>query len=124
MVIFVFGSNREGRHGKGAAWFARQYHGAIYGQAEGLQGSSYAIITKELRSGFPKVTLGEIEKGIKRFLDFAAGHGEMTFKVTAIGCGLGGFTDAEIAPMFRGASSNVLVPMHWTRIVQLDSWEK
>ena len=48
MHIFVFGSNTEGRHGAGAALYARQHHGAIYGQARGLQGNSYAIVTKDL----------------------------------------------------------------------------
>ena len=43
--IFVFGSNLAGRHGKGAALFARQKHGAIHGQGVGLQGTSYAIPT-------------------------------------------------------------------------------
>jgi hypothetical protein len=46
--IFVFGSNTQGRHGKGAALTAKNKFGAIYGQAEGLQGQSYAIITKDL----------------------------------------------------------------------------
>ena len=45
--IFVFGSNLAGRHGKGAALFAKQNHGAIYGQNMGLQRNSYAIPTKE-----------------------------------------------------------------------------
>jgi len=45
--IFVFGSNRAGRHGNGAALAARRQHGAIYGQGEGLQGQSYAIPTKD-----------------------------------------------------------------------------
>ena len=44
--IFVFGSNLAGRHGKGAAKFAKDYHGAIYGRGVGLQGTSYAIPTK------------------------------------------------------------------------------
>jgi hypothetical protein len=46
-TIFVFGSNLAGRHGKGAALYARQHHGAIYGQGVGLQGSSYAIPAKD-----------------------------------------------------------------------------
>ena len=60
--IFVFGSNREGRHGKGAALFAYKNYGAIYGQAEGRQGNSYAIITKELKKDQPPVTISEIEQ--------------------------------------------------------------
>ena len=50
--VFVFGSNKQGRHGKGAALTARTKFGAIYGQARGLQGQSYAIVTKELRSDY------------------------------------------------------------------------
>ena len=53
--IFVFGSNRQGRHGKGAALTARNKFGAIYGQSEGLQGQSYAIITKELRKDITEI---------------------------------------------------------------------
>lgn len=45
--IFVFGSNLAGRHGKGAALWARQHRGAIYGQGIGLQGNSYAIPSKD-----------------------------------------------------------------------------
>ena len=47
-VIFVFGSNLEGRHGAGAALFAKNNFGAIYGKSEGLQGNSYAIPTKDI----------------------------------------------------------------------------
>lgn len=108
--IFVFGSNREGRHGKGAALEARQRYGARHGHAEGLQGDSYAIITKELRSDYPPVTLSEVACGVKRFIRFAQDHPEMTFQVTAIGCGLAGFSPAEIAPMFAGAPGNVRLP--------------
>jgi len=108
--IFVFGSNREGRHGKGAALAAQLNHGAIYGQAEGLQGDSYAIITKELRRNYPKVTLAEITSGVEKFLDFAAEHTDSEFNVTAIGCGLAGFTPAEIGPLFADKTDNVILP--------------
>lgn len=45
--IFVFGSNLAGRHGKGAALFARQQRGAKTGVGEGLTGTSYALPTKD-----------------------------------------------------------------------------
>ena len=48
-TIFVFGSNPEGRHGKGAAKIAVDQFGAKYGQGEGLQGNAYALPTKDLR---------------------------------------------------------------------------
>lgn len=115
--IFVFGSNRQGRHGKGAALFARQHHGAIYGQAEGLQGDSYGIITKELRAGQPPVTFAEVAEGVKRFLAFAAAHPEVEFDVTPIGCGLAGFRPQQIAILFALAPSNVHLPKEFTDVL-------
>jgi hypothetical protein len=109
-AVFVFGSNRQGRHGKGTAKLARRKHGAIYGQAEGLQGNSYAIITKELRKSKKKVTLKEIKAGVDKFLKFAKQHPEWTFNVSPIGCGLAGRTPKQIGPMFRKHSKNVVLP--------------
>ncbi len=104
--IFVFGSNTEGRHGKGAALHALRNCGAIYGQAEGLQGRSYAIPTM---SGDPHpkplnpkpLSLNEIQGYVWVFLQFTLDHPELTFQVTPIGCGLAGFKPEQIAPMFR-----------------------
>lgn len=117
-MIFVFGSNRQGRHGKGAALEARQKYGAIYGQAEGLQGNSYAIVTKELRPWMPKVTLDEIKEGVDKFLDFAKQHGDLQFKVTPIGCGLAGFTPEQIAPLFKNSSPNIILPYCFLEIIR------
>lgn len=107
--IFVFGSNRQGRHGKGAALAARTNYRAIYGQAEGLQGDSYAIITKELRSDFPPVTMYEVAVGIANMLEFAKNHPELEFMVTPIGCGLAGFKPIQIAIHLRVRPSNVRI---------------
>lgn len=109
-LVFVFGSNTQGRHGKGAALEARQNWGAIYGQAEGRQGNSYAIITKELRAGYPKVSLTDVMNGVERFLDYAANHPEDRFLVTAIGCGLAGFSTEVIGPLFDDRPNNVVLP--------------
>jgi len=114
-IIFVFGSNRQGRHGKGAAKVARLHHGAIYGQAEGLQGSSYAIITKELRQDYGIVTLKEIKDGVKKFLRFARKNKHLTFLVTPIGCGNAGRTPKQIGPMFYGHPKNVIVPKEFRK---------
>jgi hypothetical protein len=68
---YVFGSNTEGRHGLGSALIAREKFGAIYGQAEGLQGRSYAIITKDLtKNHHPSRTVEQIKEQIKKFYDF------------------------------------------------------
>lgn len=111
--VFVFGSNREGRHGKGAALEARTKWGARYGVAMGRQGNSYAIPTKELRAGKPVVTLSEIESYVRIFLVHAAEHPDDFFHVTKIGCGLAGFKEWQISPMFKGAPPNVKLPDGW-----------
>lgn len=108
MQIFVFGSNRAGRHGKGAALHAIQHHGAKYWQGEGLQGQSYAIPTKD--ENIRTLPLPCIAIEVEKFKKFAAGHPELTFNVTAIGCGLAGYIPEQIAPMFSGSTSNVLLP--------------
>jgi hypothetical protein len=110
--IFVFGSNTQGRHGKGAALFARNKFGAIYGQARGLQGQSYAIVTKELRSYYDSVTLEEVKKQVDIFIQFAKENQNLTFYVTEIGCGLANFKVEEISPLFEKAKllKNVYLP--------------
>ena len=94
--IFVFGSNEEGHHDGGAARLALNKFGAIYGQGRGLQGRSYAIPTM---SG----SLETIAREVEEFIMFADAHPEMTFLVTRIGCGIAGYRDEEIAPLFARA---------------------
>ena len=116
--VFVFGSNTAGRHGKGAALFARQHRGAIYGQGEGFQGNSYAVPTKGQRPDRTLFTLPleQIGAGVQRFLAFARSRPDLAFEVTPIGCGLAGYTAAEIAPMFRGAPMNCTLPVEFGSI--------
>jgi hypothetical protein len=109
--IFVFGSNLAGRHGKGAALFARKNHGAIYRQPFGLQGRSFAIPTKDI--SLKTLPLWTIHYYVNRFIDFAYEHPEYTFNLTRIGCGLAGYQDSDIAPMFIDAPKNVIKPTEW-----------
>lgn len=118
--IFVFGSNREGRHGKGAALEAVRKHGAIYRQPIGLQGNSYAIVTKEIRRGYDSVGLNEIAIGVRDFMIFAMEHPDWQFNVTPIGCGLAGFKPEQIAPLFANAPPNVLLPDSFCRILAVE----
>jgi hypothetical protein len=111
--VFVFGANTRGIHGKGAALAARREHGAIIGVGEGPQGSSYAIPTKDLYLR-PR-SLGEIKTSVETFIRYAVNHPEMTFRVTRIGCGLAGFKDHQIAPMFAKTPENCLLPDGWRR---------
>ena len=106
--IFVFGSNLSGMHGGGAAWVAYRKFGAIMGQGVGLQGQSYGIPT--MQGG-----VETIRPYVDEFIEFAKGHPELTFLVTRIGCGIAGFNDAEIAPLFEAAHEvdNIVLPPHW-----------
>lgn len=106
--IFVFGSNRAGRHGKGAAKYALKEKGAIYGQGEGLQGSSYAIPTKGKH--LERLSLAEIGVHVRRFQAFARNNPRSTFELTPIGCGLSGYKPHHIAPLFAGSPDNVILP--------------
>jgi hypothetical protein len=107
--IFVFGSNTQGRHGAGAALIARLQYGAEYGVSEGRTGNSYAIITKELRASFPKVTLAHVAQGVNKFLQYARANPDLRFILTPIGTGLAGFTNAQIKPLF----TNVVMPQEF-----------
>ena len=106
--IFVFGSNLKGMHGGGAAYIAYRKFGAIMGQGVGLQGQSYGIPT--MQGG-----VDTIRPYVDEFIEFAKGHPELTFLVTRIGCGIAGFTDEEIAPLFEQAHSveNIVLPEGW-----------
>ena len=106
--IFVFGSNLKGMHGGGAAYIAYRKFGAIMGQGVGLQGQSYAIPT--MQGG-----VETIRPYVDEFIQFAKQHPELTFLVTRIGCGIAGFTDEEIAPLFEAAHEveNVVLPPNW-----------
>jgi hypothetical protein len=109
-TLMVFGSNLAGRHGKGAAKDALTLHGAIYGQAEGLQGFSYGIPTK--MENFRPLPLTEIENYVKTFVKFTKENPRYLFFVTAVGTGLTGYKDKDIAPMFKGAV-NCYFPEEW-----------
>ena len=113
--IFVFGSNLAGKHGKGAALFARQTCGAIYGTGEGLQGNSYAIPTKDER--IKTLPLDAIKIHVERFLSFSSEHHNLTFSVTPIGCGLAGYKPEQIAPFFIGAPENVSLPPEFISVI-------
>jgi hypothetical protein len=109
--IFVFGSNLAGRHGKGAALTAFKRYGAIYGQGIGLQGNSYAIPTKD--ENIKTLPLNKIKRYVEQFIKFATLNPDMRFKVTAIGTGLAGYDETEIAPMFVNAPDNCILPVGW-----------
>ena len=114
--IFVFGSNMNGNHSGGAARLAVEKFGAIMGQAEGLQGKSYAIPT--LDKDMEKVTEEELVVALGNFKHYAKEHPEKEFLLTKIGCGIAGFNANYMAYMVLRANlpSNVTLPVEFTRI--------
>ena len=111
--IFVFGSNLGGNHDGGAARVALQKFGAIYGQGVGLQGQSYGIPT--MQGG-----VETISPYVNQFIEFAEAHPEYFFYVTRVGCGIAGFTDREIAPLFKKALNlkNVCLPETFVKLLR------
>lgn len=103
--VFVFGSNLAGMHGGGAAYVAFKRFGAVMGCGVGLRGQSYAIPT--MQGG-----VETIKPYVDEFITFASAHPELFFYVTRIGCGIAGFRDKEIAPLFAKAVGleNVCLP--------------
>lgn len=114
-TIFVFGSNLAGRHGKGAALDALRSHRAIYGRGVGRQGNAYAIPTKD--ENLKPLSLQEIKRFVDDFILYAIDHPHLYFFVTRIGCGLAGYRDYQVAPLFRKAPANCKWPEEWENYV-------
>ena len=111
--VFVFGSNLDGFHAGGAARVALDSFGAVWGQGVGLQCQSYAIPT--MHGG-----VDVIKPYVDEFIAFARNHPEYEFLVTRIGCGIAGFRDADIAPLFKDALEidNVRLPQSFLVILK------
>lgn len=102
--IYVFGSNTQGRHGKGMALECKLKHGAIYGQARGLQGDSYAIVTKDLtKRVHPSITKDFIIEQIGKLYHFANAHPDWEFIIPygVTGHNLNAYSSFEMAEMFK-----------------------
>ena len=111
--IFVFGSNLAGAHGGGAARVAMEKFGAEWGKGVGLQGQSYAIPT--MQGG-----VDTIRPYVDDFIAFAQEHPELKFYVTRIGCGIAGFLDSDIAPLFKESLplENVILPRSFVMLLK------
>lgn len=117
--VFVFGSNLNGYHGGGAARIAMDKFGAVWGQGVGLQGQSYAIPT--MQGG-----VETIKPYVEKFIAFAKEHQNLTFLVTRIGCGIAGFRDEDIAPLFSKTFDidNIVLPETFDNIIRTPSGRK
>ena len=110
--VFVFGSNLAGMHGGGAARMAYEHFGAEWGVGVGPTGQCYAIPT--MQGG-----IDTIRPYVDEFIVFAKQHSDKRFLVTRIGCGIAGFADEEIAPLFREALAipNIALTQLWHSIL-------
>lgn len=110
--VFVFGSNLDGMHGGGTARVAYEKFGAVWGHGVGLQGQSYAIPT--MQGG-----VDTIKPYVDEFINFARESPQLIFLVTRVGCGIAGFRDEEIAPLFADAAEkeNIYLPESFLKIL-------
>lgn len=110
--IFVFGSNINGWHGGGAARFAYDKFGAVWGVGEGLTGQCYALPTMEGGVDY-------IAGNVRNFIEFAKSHPELKFYVTPVACGIAGFTLEQIAPLFHDALpvKNIILPASFVSLL-------
>lgn len=116
--ILVFSSNTEGKHGKGLAELAFQKAGAKYGQARGMQGQSYAIVTKDLKLGERSIPLIDIQKEINVLYECATRNKDLVFYVGKIGSSLAGYTETEMRSIFHAEEqnrpSNIILPIEYS----------
>lgn len=111
--IFVFNNNSTGDSNFATAIAARRYHNAQKGVAEGLSGETYSIPTDG------GSTL-EIQKHVDKFISFAKANPQFEFLVTKIGCGAAGYSEDQIAPLFKKAISvqNIILPKGFVDIIE------
>lgn len=109
--IFVFGSNLAGIHGAGAAKYAFEHHGAVWGVGDGPTGNAYALPTKDRKLNV--LPLDMIRESASVFIAYALSFPEKTFLLTAVGTGYARYKHSDMAPLFKGIPSNVLPPKVW-----------
>lgn len=113
--VFVFGSNLQGMHGGGAARIAYEKFGAVWGEGDGPTGRCYAIPT--MHGG-----IEEIRPYAEKFIRYAKEHPMKRFLLTRVGCGIAGFRDRDMAPLFAEALDmpNITLPKEWLPYVTID----
>jgi len=114
--IVVFGSNPEGRHGTGMAKLAKERYGAIYGKGRGLQGRSYALVTKNLKAGYLEKSTGitykkegfksiskeQLIENVRELYEFAKNNTDKEFLIAYQNenLNLNGYTSEELLDIF------------------------
>ena len=103
--VFVFGSNAIGAHAGGAAKYAKEHFGAVECIGQGLVGQSFAIDTMGRKE--------RIKEGADMLRDTAQRLPALTFYLTKVRCGIAGYSEDDIKPIFRDMPSNVIKPKGW-----------
>ncbi len=111
--VFVYGANERGAHGAGSAKLALKW-GAELGFTR-RRGQTYGISTKDIH--IQTLPLIVVNQHVADFLFHASVFPETEFLVTAIGTGLAGLSVEDVAPMFRLAPDNVLLPKSFLDIL-------
>ena len=114
-AVFVYGSDFNGSTNSGAAMFAHKYYGAQQGIGDGPNGQSYALPIKNEASR--NLSLQDINYNVRNFIAYAKERRDLFFMVTRIGCGVGGYDDNTIAPMFNKVPDNVWLPGKWLMLL-------
>lgn len=109
--VFVFGSNLNGNHAGGAAMYARLFHEAQQGVAQGPTGNCYAIPTLDFE--YKPINVEHIKGFINEFIKEAQANPNVTYHLTPIGSGIAGFNISSIAPMFANVPNNVILPLEY-----------
>ena len=122
--IFVFGSNARGEHTGGAARQAVECFGAVMGQAKGLQGQSYAIVT--LDEAMQRVPLAYVGEQLNELNELAKKTPDKRFLLTLVGCGIAGFDIAEIKGecVKIAWATNVVVPFEFRNKTFIKGFDK
>ena len=132
--IFVFGSNEgsskgdAATHGAGAAKLAKDKFGAVQGQTRGIQGQSYAIVTKKFydvkRSSSPE----EITREIKSLYDYARNNPDKEFLVSDYSeSNLNGYSGQEMGDMFSNVGpipSNIIFNENFEKLITTQPTKK
>lgn len=112
--IFVYGANGHGSFVTNVQRHANKYYGAMYGIANGMNGSAYAIAIRDTK--MEKRNLLEIKRDIDKFVAYADRNPKKIFKVTTFP----GFAIDEIAPLFVYSPNNVILPMRYKTFIEWD----
>ncbi len=59
-----------------------------------------------------------IKRHVNTFVRYAKDNPDLLFLVTAVGCGLAGYQNKEIAPLFSKAPVNCILPEQWKPYLQ------